>query len=111
SGRGRQRLTRRGSGGRAPGGVLAVVERPLVHKPCSTYPFDLRHPGPDRRCRIRAAAHVGSRPCCREQPRLRPTQLQPASLGSTTVLPSLIRCCSPVVAAAGAKRNTLSVLS
>jgi hypothetical protein len=35
-------------------------------------------------CRIRKAARVGRRPCCREQPRLRPTKRQPASFGSAT---------------------------
>src|SRR5260370_35220691 len=104
--------------------MLAVVEHPVAHnKPWSTYPFDLRHLGPGRRCRIRAAAHVGSRPCCREQPRLRPTRFQPASLGSTATTTTtagagsaapagywllLIRC-SPGRVAAGGKANTLAV--
>ncbi len=60
---------------------------PFMDEPRSTYPFGLHQTdeaNSSRRrvpqCRIRAAAHVGRRRCCRARPRLTPTQLQPATL-------------------------------
>jgi hypothetical protein len=49
----------------------------------STYPFGLAASVRSPLCRIRAAAHVSLRPCCREQSRLRPMLHQPATLEST----------------------------
>src|ERR1700722_14489165 len=98
-----------GPGAASPAGCSDSSKHPSFNEQRSTYPFGLRHFGPDRRCRIRAAAHVEERPCCREQPRLRPIYCQPATLGSATVeavasVASLIR--SPVLT--GIKRNTSS---
>ena len=69
----------RGVWGRVAPSVRCSRQRaPNLYEPRSTYPFELRHVWDGRvpSCRIRAAAHVGSRRCRRARPRPTPTKLQ-----------------------------------
>jgi len=83
-----------GFGGEQPHGSrrwrTGSSSRLFKNEPRSTYPFGLRQTDeasssrrPVPLCRIRAAAHLGRRRCCRERPRLTPTGFQPATLDAT----------------------------